>query len=59
MERKVLKARAGYVYTNGEIFGETIYLAKDVDESRFYEITKEEYREILKNKEISREEENE
>ena len=47
MERKVLKAREGYVYTNGEIFGETIYLAKDVDESKFYEITKEEYREMI------------
>lgn len=51
MDRKVLKAKDGFVYTDGEIYGDTIYLAEGVDELKFYEITLDEYREILKKEE--------
>ena len=51
MERKILKAKDGFVYTDGEIYGDTIYLAEGVDELKFYEITLDEYREILKREE--------
>ena len=44
MERTILKAKDGYIFTNGETYGETIYLAEDVDEKTFYEIPIEEYK---------------
>lgn len=47
MERKILKAKDGYIFTNGEIYGEEIYLAEGIDETIFKEIPKEEYRKIL------------
>lgn len=43
MERRVLTAREGMILTNGEIYGTQIFLAAGVDESAFYEITREEY----------------
>lgn len=52
MERKILKAKDGYIFTNGEIYGEEIYLAEGVDETTFKEIPKEEYRKILEENEI-------
>lgn len=42
MERKILKASDGMVFTNGEAYGKEIYLAEDVDESSFYEIPESE-----------------
>ena len=42
MERKVLQAKDGFVFTNGEIYGDTIYLADGVDETTFKEIPKDE-----------------
>ena len=42
MERRILKASSGMILTNGEIYGTTIYLGKDVDESAFYEIPESE-----------------
>lgn len=51
MERTILKAKDGYIFTNGETYGETIYLAEDVDEKTFYEIPIEEYREIINSEE--------
>ena len=42
MERKILKAKDGYIFTNGEIYGEEIYLAEGVDETTFKEIPKDE-----------------
>ena len=51
MRRKVLQANEGMIYTNGEIYGVTIYLADGVDASAFYEITREEYEEIIASKE--------
>ena len=42
MERRILKASSGMILTNGEIYGTTIYLGKDIDESTFYEIPESE-----------------
>ena len=47
MERKILKASDGMILTNGEIYGAEIYLAKDADETKYREITKEEYEKIM------------
>lgn len=49
--RIVLKADEGFVYTNGEIYGTTIYLAEGVSANGFYQITKEEYENILREEE--------
>ena len=54
MERKILKAKEGMIYTNGESFGNEIHLAKG-DENlngQWYEITLKEYEEILKREEF-------
>lgn len=51
MERKVIEASEGMILTNGEIYGRKIYLAKGIDETSFYEITKDEYEKILKEEE--------
>lgn len=47
MERKILKASEGMILTDGEIYGTEIYLAKDADETKFKEITKEEYEKLM------------
>ena len=46
-DRKVLKASEGMILTNGEIYGSEIYLAEGMDEASFYEITSEEYENIM------------
>lgn len=46
--RKILYADEGKILTNGEIYGKQIFLAEGVSEADFYEITEEEYAEILK-----------
>lgn len=51
MERTILKARQGYVYTNGVDFGKIIYLASGVSADSYYEITDEEYNKILEEQE--------
>lgn len=48
MARKILYAAEGKVLTDGEVYGKIIYLAEGVSEDSFYEITEEEYAEILK-----------
>ena len=45
--REILRADKGYIYTNGEIYGTVIYLAKSVSKEGFYQITKEEYEKIM------------
>ena len=47
MERKIIKASEGMMLTNGTIFGRTIYLAEGLNESDFYEITREEYDQMV------------
>jgi hypothetical protein len=47
MDRKIIKAAENMILTNGEIYGTKIYLANDVDENTFFEITKEEYEERM------------
>ena len=49
--RRILTAKEGMIYTNGEIYGITIYLAEGVDEGTFYEITMEEYEAIMSKQE--------
>lgn len=46
MERKVIEASEGMILTDGEIYGIKIYLADGENESKFYEITKEEYEKL-------------
>ena len=51
MERIILKARDGYVYTDGTNYGKIIYLAVNVDPAIYHEITEEEYNTILQQQE--------
>ena len=44
----VLIADEGEILTDGEIYGRTIYLAKNRSPEEFYEITEAEYEEIQK-----------
>lgn len=52
MDRKILKASEGMILTNGEVYGSEIYLAEGMDEASFYEITSEEYENIMKTEEL-------
>lgn len=47
-ERRTLYARDGMVLTNGEIYGKQISLSEAVSQGDFYEITKEQYEQIMK-----------
>ena len=38
MDRVILKATDGMIYTDGEIYGREIYLSEGEDGSQFYEI---------------------
>ena len=51
MERIVLKAKDGYVYTNGTDYGKIIYLANGTKAEDYHEITVEEYNKILEEQE--------
>jgi hypothetical protein len=44
----VLTASEGYILTDGEVYGRVIYLASDRKPDEFYEITEDEYQEIMK-----------
>ena len=50
-QRIVLYAEEGKVLTNGTDYGTVIYLAEDISANGFYEISWEEYEEILKEQE--------
>lgn len=41
--RESIKAKEGYILTNGEIYGTEIFLAEGMSADDFYEITREEY----------------
>ena len=47
MERIILKAKDGYVYTNGEAYGKEIYLGVNDKPENWHEITEEQYDKIL------------
>jgi hypothetical protein len=56
MERIVLIADDGKVWTNGEIYGLEIYLAVGMSADGFYQITQSEYDEIMARQEQPEEE---
>ena len=56
--RKIIYADEGKVLTNGEIYGKIIYLADGANVEDFYEITDEEYSEIMRAQEESNRPEN-
>ena len=45
--RTSIKAKEGYVLTNGEIYGREIFLAEGVNPKDFYEITLAEYDKLI------------
>lgn len=47
MGRKVIEAREGMVLTDGEIYGKKIYLSVGESADKFYEITDEQYWELM------------
>lgn len=47
IELRKLTASSGMVLTNGETYGRKIYLAEGASKLDFYEITEEEYKEIV------------
>lgn len=51
IELRKLEASDGMVLTNGEAYGKEIYLGKNDSPDNWYEITEEEYNQILKEEE--------
>lgn len=49
-QRIVIYAENGKVLTNGETYGQIVYLGEQDKIENYYEITKEEYQQILANK---------
>ena len=47
-QRNTLYASQGKILTNGEDYGKIIFIAEGILPSSYYEITEEEYRNILK-----------
>lgn len=45
--RTSIKAKEGYILTNGEIYGTEIFLAEGMSAEDFREITREEYEELM------------
>lgn len=53
----VLKAKEGYIYTNGITYGHTIKLGGCDRAENWYEITEEEYQKIMEEREKQHSEE--
>lgn len=51
MKRIVLKAAEGMVFTNGQVFGKTVYPSDNDSPENWYEIRQEEYERIMKERE--------
>lgn len=49
--REVIEASEGMILTDGNVYGEKIYLAEGEDKSAFYEITREEFEAISETEE--------
>lgn len=47
----ILTAEEGMYLTNGEVYGKSIFLGKEDSGFSYYEISEEEYQEILKKQE--------
>ena len=47
MERKVITATNGIVFTDGTNYAKKLFLSEDADASKWYEITQEQYDEIM------------
>lgn len=45
--RTSIKAKEGYILTDGEIYGTEIFLAEGMSAEDFHEIPKEEYEELM------------
>lgn len=45
--REYIEANDGMILTDGVIFGKKILLADGADQTKFYEITEEEYNELI------------
>lgn len=45
--RESIKANDGMILTDGVIFGKEIFVAQGTDTTTFYEITEEEYNELI------------
>ena len=47
MERIILNAKEGMIFTNGEAYGKTVDLGVNDKPENWYEITEEEYNKIM------------
>ena len=45
--RTSIKAKEGYILTNGEVYGVEIFLAEGMSAEDFHEIPKEEYEKMM------------
>ena len=48
MERIILTAKDGYIFTNGTDYGKIIYLADSISPELYYQITETEYNYIIR-----------
>ena len=47
--RTSIKAKEGYILTNGEIYGTEVFLAEGINTEAFYEISQEAYEALIAN----------
>lgn len=51
MERIILRAKNGFLFTDGEVYGKTVYLGVNDKPENWHEISKEEYEKRVKEEE--------